>query len=104
MFDLLSKAVRAVQGLRTEPGWVGIFTRARAPGALANGTKVRKVNSKPNDTHTDGAPGVVLGSFPVTDPATDARYFYFIEWTDQPRIACGIVDFRIAVYREGTDD
>lgn len=91
---------RAARNMRSEPGWTGMFTRERAPGALACGTTIRKVRSDPGDAHPDGSIGTVLGSVPVSRPIQGARYFYFVEWRDAPCVACTIVDFRIAAEPE----
>ena len=104
LLERLTRGFRTAYGLREEKGWAGTFTRNEAPGALPNGTRVCKVNSKPGDANPDGTLGVVLGSFPIEDPESPARHFYFIEWTGMPHVACGITDFRIAVYREPEPD
>jgi hypothetical protein len=84
--------------LANEPGWVGMFTRAHADGALANGTRVTKVNSEPGDTRPDGVPGVVLGS--ISHPEVmDGIMLYFIEWADAPRQAVGTVGFKVEAQR-----
>jgi hypothetical protein len=38
------------------PGWIGQHTREEAEGALENGTRVRKIGSRPRERHQDGAP------------------------------------------------
>ena len=71
------------------------FTSDQAPGAIANGALVEKVNSGPGDAHTDGARATVVGSFgPVSLPD---RYFYFVEWEDYPGLPVGIGGHRIRV-------
>lgn len=76
-------------GITTHPGYAGHFTRRQAVGALSNGTRVLKRNSRAGDVHADGTPGTVLGS--IGDPTSG--FGYFIEW--DPRL-------RIAVFIEGT--
>lgn len=66
-----------------EPGWLGTFTRDQHPGALPNGTRVRKVNSEPGDTRPDGALGAVLGSV----GADHLGIAYFVEWDSMPKAA-----------------
>ena len=57
------------------------FEEGPAPGAWPNGTRVRKTQSDPGDTHRDGAPGTVRGSI---GPAE--MIGYFVEWDDLPGI------------------
>lgn len=66
------------------------YTTKQAPGALPNGTRVSKVNSKPDDTHQDGALATVLGSIGV-----DEVIAYFVEWDDLPDIPVGIAGYRV---------
>ncbi len=81
--------------VRNEPGWVGAFTRWEAPGALANGTKVVKIVTEEKDAHPVGARATVLGSLPV--PAgMGGGYAYFVEWEDAPRLAVGVMGWKIA--------
>lgn len=77
--------------LRNEPGWVGMFTRDRAEGALPNGTRVVKVNSEEGDGHPDGTPGVILGS--VVAPGLGIGYF--VSWAPRPRVVVFTADFKI---------
>jgi hypothetical protein len=67
------------------------FTTDQAPGAMANGTRVRKVNSAAGDTHHDGAGALVLGS---VGPAL-GRYGYYVEWDDHPGIPVFIASDRL---------
>ncbi len=84
---------------REEPGWIGAFTRDHAPGAIANGTAIVKACHEPTDHHHEGAPGLVLGSIaapPDMEPQwAHVRFYYFVEWADGPRIACGVMDYKI---------
>lgn len=87
---------------REEPGWIGFFTRDEASGALANGTRIEKINSEKGDGHQDGDTGTILGS--VSAEVTEEHFgakpknslmAYFIEWDDMPRYAVGIGSNRI---------
>ena len=70
---------------------------SEAPGALPNGTRILKINSKDEDTHGDGAAGTVTGSLSVPEEPefADETYFYFIEWDDLPALPIGIRGSRI---------
>jgi hypothetical protein len=68
-----------------------VFSPDEAPGALANGTRVRKINSVPTDTHTDGAPATVLGS---VGPAL-GQFGYWVEWDDIPGVPVFIAGERL---------
>lgn len=83
-----------MNNLRNEPGWMGAFIRDRAENGLPNGTRVIKTNSKPDDGHPDGTPGVVLGSFSHPE-IMDNMVFYFIEWAPRPRVAVGCMASKI---------
>lgn len=96
----------ALARVRPEPGWLGVFTREEAPGALGNGTPVAKVRSEPGDTFPDGTRGTVLGSIgPGPDEPTPTphgatippgAYLYFVEWEPRPRYAIAIASNRLA--------
>jgi hypothetical protein len=84
--------------IRLYPGYVGLHTREQAPGAMPNGTRVVKVMFEKGDTHPIGSIGTVLGSL-TADPnpvVPGVEHFYFIEWDDQPRLAVGVVNLKIA--------
>lgn len=67
-----------------EPGPIG-YTKHQAEGALLNGTRIEKVNSKPGDGHRDGAVGTVIGSIgPAEIPGFLDRYAYFVVWDEAP--------------------
>lgn len=53
---------------------------------MNQGTRVEKVNSKPGDSHQDGALATVLSRWPAEpNPITDRLGFaYFVEWDDMP--------------------
>jgi len=79
-------------------------------GRWPKGTRVKKVYSKPSDTHQDGALGTIVGAL---GPATasqraeviidlakngingDVEYIYWVEWDDIPGIPVAITDNRI---------
>lgn len=89
--ELPEELVRLL-GIREEPGWTGPFSRKQFPGAIPNGSRIRKVSGEPGDAHTLGARGTVLGSI---QPLPHLPYFYFVEWDDSPRIACGVLGAKI---------
>lgn len=93
--SILFDTIRAVKNpFRNEEGWIGAFTRDRAAGALANGTRIMKVNSEKGDKNPDGALGTVLGS--ISDPAVqDGAPFYFVEWDSLPRRAMGVIGAKL---------
>jgi hypothetical protein len=65
------------------PGWIGLFTTDTYPGALPNGTRIRKAVDLPGDAHRVGDEGTVLGSY----GHPKVGWGYFVEWDDRPRIA-----------------
>lgn len=77
-------------GLRTEPGWMGAFTRDSFPDAIPNGTRIVKIVTEPGDSHKNDAEGVVLGSMEA-----GGMTGYFVEWDDGPKIACFVSGFKI---------
>lgn len=83
--------------LREEPGWYGMFMRDQAVGAIPNGARIEKALCEPGDAHPAGTPGTVLGSFhpPKPVPGYATEYWYFVEWDCNPRVACGVMDFKI---------
>jgi len=76
---------------RLHPGYVGMFTRAQAPGAYLNGTAIVKRNSVPGDATPDGGRGVVLGSIITLGPG----FGYFIEWALRPGVAVFVAGYRV---------
>ncbi len=78
---------------RTEPGYVGAFTREQADGAIPNGSKVRKVAVEHGDAHPVGALAIVLGS--IREPYGEHRIMYFLEWDRLPRHAVGCIAWKI---------
>lgn len=83
--------------LRTFPGYAGLHTRDEAPGAMPNGTRVRKTATEPKDTHQDGALATVLGS--VSEPSVGVSYF--VEWDDDPGKAVFIAGRRVVGVGDG---
>jgi hypothetical protein len=79
---------------RHERGYVSAFTRAQAPGAMDNGTRVEKCASEEGDGNPDGSLGTILGSF------SDARIergalLYFVEWDERPTWAIAVMAFKL---------
>ena len=72
-------------GISTQEGYIGAFTRHQADGAFPNGTRIRKINSEPNDITRDDEVGTILGS--VQGPGLG--FFYFVEWDNKPKVAVG---------------
>lgn len=84
-----------------------VFTEQEAPGALANGTMVKKADGEPGDGTPYGTVGVVVGSLahdlPIEDDKLaqlprryrDTRFAYFIEWVGRPNEVVGIIDKKI---------
>lgn len=73
------------------PGWSGVFTRNQYPGALANGTRVRKRVEERGDAHKIGDLATVLGS--IGHP--DVGVGYFVEWDDLPRMAVFLQEHKV---------
>ena len=85
--------------LTNEPGWTGAFTRARADGALGNGTRIIKRASEPKDGTPDGTPGTVLGSLDASQfPGRATPFVYFIEWDTTPRVAVAVASWKVEAY------
>lgn len=85
-----------------------VFTREEAPGAIANGTMIRKADSEPGDATPAGSIGMVVGSLaaPASDLSDnelaqmaprfrDSKIAYFIEWANRPNEVVGIIDKKI---------
>lgn len=75
---------------RSEPGWLGSFTRHQSQGAFLNGSRAEKINTEPLDSHLDGAVCTILGSI-----SRNGITVYFVEWDDMPRIASSIAGHRL---------
>lgn len=78
-------------GLSLFPGYANLHTRAQADGAIANGTRVRKTNSEPGDTHKDDERATILGS--IHHP--EVGFGYFVEWDTHPKAATFVTQHRI---------
>lgn len=76
------------------PGYIGMFTVHQMAQAIPNGSRVRKTRSEPNDGNPDGTLGTVLGSMSHPE-VMDGTIFYFIEWDTMPKIACGVMEWKI---------
>lgn len=65
---------------------------------IPDGTRTEKINSKPGDTRTDGAQGLVLSRFPPDEyglPGDALASGYFVEWDDLPGLPVFIAAVRI---------
>jgi hypothetical protein len=88
-----------IDDLGPQPGYIGVFTRGTAPGAIPNGARIVKVKTEPGDYNPIGALGTVLGS--MRPPAEvrrlfpDVLYFYFVEWDAMPGTAVGVMSTKI---------
>lgn len=78
--------------IQNYPGWTGGHTREEAPGALPNGTRVRKVETEPEDAHPIGSLATVLGSVYHAVHG----FGYFVEWDAKPRFAVLVIARKIA--------
>ena len=105
--------------LTVEAGYAGVFTRHEAEGAIPNGTRIVKVavdGDGSEDAHPIGARGVVLGSLEFPPGAVaevrqelaakgldvpDVTFAYFVEWEARPRVAVGVMDWKIARADDG---
>lgn len=85
-------------GIGEHPGYLGMFTRAQAEGAIPNGARFKKVWGEEGNGHALGAEGVVLGSLavPPGEGDVDCKIGYFVEWDDNPRCAVFVSDKKIA--------
>lgn len=90
----MSTAAEAVLSLDEEPGWTGSFTRHQAEGALANGTRIKKFLHEEGDGTPLGTLGKILGSIFVPEVAPVP--FYFVEWDNRPKVAVGVMAWKIA--------
>ena len=84
-------------------------------GRWPRGTRVRKINSEPGDTHQDGALATIVGAWGPLTPGEraelvielakrglnqDSECMYWVEWDDMPGIPVAITDFRIEPIQE----
>jgi len=76
------------------------YHSGQAPGAIPNGTRVKKVVCESGDGHPIGSTGVVLGSVgPGYIPQLGREaYGYWVEWDEDPGkgIPCFVGDHKIA--------
>lgn len=79
--------------IRNHRGWHGAFTTNRAPGALAAGVQIVKVNTDLGDMVQNGTRGRVLGS--IINPEDGREILYFVEWVTQPRQAVACIGHKV---------
>jgi hypothetical protein len=84
-------AMLRLLNIRLHRGYEGMFTRGQYPGAMRNGSRVEKIQSKPEDSHPDGAQATVLGSF--GHPQVGVAYF--VEFDDWPKSAAMVTADRL---------
>lgn len=77
--------------VRAHAGWSGQFTTQQHPGALPNGTRIRKKRAEAGDMNPIGATGRILGSMGA--PAVGVGYF--VEWDYLPQCAVFIIAGKI---------
>lgn len=84
--------------VRWGDGWL---IAGEAPGAIALGTRVRKVGHERGDATPVGTFGVVLSSlaWPIGQPAPagvrPVEFFYFVEWDSGKGLPVGVSDWKI---------
>lgn len=66
-----------------------------APGAIPNGTKICKANTKLGDVTQDGALGIIMGSIGPLPFEGHPTYGYFVRWDHSPHVPCFITGTRI---------
>lgn len=86
----------AAMGLIEEPGLVGWFTRAQAPGAIANGTRLVKCASEPGDITPVGTHGEVVGSVGPFQHDGQEMLAYFVRWDDKPNVVVFAIGWKVA--------
>lgn len=97
--------------IKEHPGYIGLFSKEQAEGAIPNGTPIVKSWCEVGDSHDIGQTGTVLGSILVPEDlvpkklSLDSKYFYWVEWDDIPRRAVGILGKKIGRKNEtGTNE
>lgn len=71
------------------------FIEGSAPGAIPNGTQIRKRIHEEKDAHEVGARGIVRSSLgPVPFKGKD-EFGYFVEWEDLPGVPVFVVGCKI---------
>lgn len=91
--DELERKIQELLGVKEHEGWTGVYTTREYPGAIPNGTRIKKIAEDPEGDRTPlGAEGTVLGSIMPTpfDPVG-----YFVEWDAAPKNAVFVVDWKI---------
>jgi len=73
----------------------GQHTHGHVDGAVPNGTRMRKIHSRGDDAHRDGAPCTVIGSGMAESRSGVVTIGYFVTWDDRPGIACFVVSKRL---------
>lgn len=85
-----------------------IALRGQADGAIPNGTRVVKCNSRPGDGHQNGFPGTIYSSLELSDEEYNSiqedkrpptKLCYFVRWDDFP-IPVGVTGDRIKLAKE----
>jgi hypothetical protein len=85
-------------------GYIGMFTRDQAEGAIPNGARIVKSFTEEHDANPVGTLGTVLGSIEAPPGVTGYpdKFFYFVEWDPSPRLAVGVRAAKIAEVKENT--
>ena len=79
------------QGLGYEAGYVGVFTRHWAAGALPSGSRAEKVAGDEGDLHPIGSKCTILGSLFIPEQGLA----YFVEWDARPKHAVFVMPHKI---------
>jgi hypothetical protein len=82
----LPKGTTVKYATDAKPGDVAMYTTAHAPGAYANGSRVRKATFHPGDAHPVGALGTVVGSLGPIDVVGRREFGYFVVWDKLPGV------------------
>lgn len=73
-----------------------LYVTDHSPGAIPNGTRVKKIVYERDDAHEPGMTGIIIGSLPGSlVPEVKIDFFYFVEWDDRPMIPVGVQDYKI---------
>jgi len=90
---------KLVKDMDDQERYAAIVIEGEAEGAIPNGARVRKCNSEPGDSFSDGAMGTVLSSIAVLPElahlAPGSDYAYFVEWDEIPGVPVGVLSRRI---------
>ena len=79
------------------------YYSGQAPGALKNGTRIEKINSKPGDGNRDGTQGTVIGSIGPGQIDGRPAYGYWVEWDTFPDTPVFVADYRIRPINSSSD-